>query len=290
MIRIDLSSMMPKQGGALLLGLIPGLLFELGLAFGDPEFAHQMLNRAAQVYAFPPYALVALFMVSCLVCGQALFLMAWIAYLIFEFSFGSTRYFHRFVSGSDWLYRLFGRLQGIPPKRNLFIRLLSRFVRWGREKRFPFVARPALRCQRMAATQLLARKYGITPGNGPYEWVDSEWDAWIPVLGTAPPWFRTQVLTSRTLFACGLAELAVIFLSPSLRNVYFYAITVPFLVAGCYPWLGFAKLRYDPMISTLARLHSILVELADVKPQTIESPNSPKKGGEVSLQVGPGEN
>lgn len=290
MIKIDLSSMVPKQGGALLLGLIPGLLFEFSLAFGEPEFAHQMLNRAAQVYAFPPYALVILFMFSCLVCGQALFLIAWIAYLIFEFTYGSTRFFHRFVSGSDWLYRLFGKLQGIPPNRNLFIRLLSRFVRWGREKRFRFVARPVIRCQRMAATQLLVRKYGITPGNGPYEWVDSEWDVWIPVLGTPPPWFRTQVLISRMLFACGLAELVAILLSPSLRNIYIYATTVPFLLAGCYPWLGFAKLRYDPIISMFARLQSILVELKDVKPQATETLNSPKKIGEVSLQVGPDEN
>jgi hypothetical protein len=39
-----------------------------------------------------------------------------------------------------------------------------------------------------------------------------------------------------------------------------------------------------------ARLQSILVELKDVKPQATETLNSPKKIGEVSLQVGPDEN
>jgi hypothetical protein len=34
---------------------------------------------------------------------------------------------------------------------------------WARQKKVPFEIRPVLKCQRMAATQLLKRKYGITP-------------------------------------------------------------------------------------------------------------------------------
>jgi hypothetical protein len=57
---------------------------------------------------------------------------------------------------------------------------------WARGKKVPFEIRPILKCQRMAATQLLKRKFGVTPSKGQWEWVDQEWQAWLSVLGKAP--------------------------------------------------------------------------------------------------------
>jgi hypothetical protein len=74
MIKIDVSNAIPKRLGTYLLGIIPGLLFELSLAFGDPHLAHAMIDRAKQIYPFQPYALLLLFVASCLVVGQTFFL------------------------------------------------------------------------------------------------------------------------------------------------------------------------------------------------------------------------
>jgi len=52
MIKIDASSVLPRRLGTYLLGLIPGMVFELTAAFGAPMTAHEMLERVKQVYPF----------------------------------------------------------------------------------------------------------------------------------------------------------------------------------------------------------------------------------------------
>lgn len=109
MIKIDVSNAVPKRLGTYLLGIIPGLLFELSLAFGDPRLAHSMIDRAKQIYPFQPYALLILFAGSCLVVGEAFFLLSWFADLLIGSVYGFNRYVIRATFGSDWLYRAFGR-------------------------------------------------------------------------------------------------------------------------------------------------------------------------------------
>jgi len=200
MIKIDLSNAIPRRLGTYLLGIIPGLLFELSLALGDPHLGQLMIDRAKQIYPFQSYALLVLFVGSCLVIGQVFFLLSWFASVLIEAVYGFKRSLIRATFGSDWLYRAFGRLQGIPPKRNIFIRSLSRMVFWGRGKRFPFEVRPVLHCQRLAATQLLIRRYGINPSRGLSEPVDLEWQVWLSILGKqAPPELREAFLMMRSL-------------------------------------------------------------------------------------------
>jgi hypothetical protein len=76
MIKIDVSNVIPKRLGTYLLGIIPGLLFELSIAFGDPHLARQMIDRAKQIYPFQPYGLLILFVASCLVVGQTFFALS----------------------------------------------------------------------------------------------------------------------------------------------------------------------------------------------------------------------
>lgn len=285
MIKIDVSNAIPKRFGAYLLGIIPGLLFELSIAFGDPHLARLMIDRVEQIYAFKPYALLILFVVSCLVVGQTFFLLSWFADLLINSVYGFTRYFIRATFGSDWLYRTFGKLQGTPPTRNIFIRSLSRMVMWGRKKRFPFEIRPVLKCQRLAATQLLVRRYGINPSKGPGDWVDLEWQVWLSVLGKQPPVFREALLTMRTFLGCGLAEISALYVSPALRNRYFIAISVVFIASGCFQSLDFAKRRYEPMRSSLTRLVSLLVELAETNTATQKEENGPDKGPNLAINT-----
>ncbi|MGA2200447.1 MAG: hypothetical protein ABSD89_15025 [Halobacteriota archaeon] len=285
MIKIDVSNAIPKRLGTYLLGIIPGLLFELSIAFGDPRLARLMIDRAEQIYAFKPYALLILFVVSSLVVGQTFFLLSWFAGLLINSVYGFKRYFIRVTFGSDWLYRTFGKLQGIPPKRNVFIRSLSRMVTWGRKKRFPFEIRPVLKCQRLAATQLLVRRYGINPSKGPGDWVDLEWQVWLLVLGKQPPVFREALLMMRTFLGCGLAEISALYICPALRNRYFVATSVVFITAGCFQSLDFAKRSYEPVRSSLTRLVFLLAELAETNTATKKEENSPDKGPNLAIST-----
>ncbi len=177
MIKIDVSKVLPKRLGTYLLGVIPGMVFELTVAFGDPLMANRMIERVKDVYPFQAYALVVIFVVSCLIVGQTFFLLAWFTDWSIEFLYRAQRYLILHVTlGSDWLYKAVGRLQGMPPKRN--VRLLWRPIMWARGKKVPFEIRPVLKCQRMAATQILKPKYGVAPCNGQWEWVDQQRQAW----------------------------------------------------------------------------------------------------------------
>jgi hypothetical protein len=125
---------------------------------------------------------------------------------------------------------------------------------------FPFRIRSVLKCQRIAATQLLKRKYGVTPSKGQWQWVDEEWQAWLAVLGKAPAKFRESFLTMRTFLGCGLAEYAALYLVPALRNRYFATMSGVLLAAGCFQSLSLAKRRWEPMWASLTRLLLLLME------------------------------
>jgi hypothetical protein len=262
MIKIDASNVVPKRLGTYLLGGIPGLVFELSIAYADPLLAHQAIDHVRQVYPIQAYALLFIFAISCLIIGQTFFLLAWFADWLIDFLYRAQRYLLLHLTlGSDWLYRAVGRLQGMPPKRN--VRRLWRIIMWARQKKVPFEIRPVLKCQRMAATQLLKRRYGVIPSAGPWEWVDQEWQAWLAVLGKAPAGFREPFLTMRTFLGCGLAELAAMYVVPALRNPYFITMIAVLLAAGCFQSLSLAKYRREPIRSSLTRLLLLMEELAE---------------------------
>ncbi len=285
MIKIDLSSAIPKRLGTYLLGIIPGLLFEASLGLGDPDLAQRMIDRAKQIYPFQSYALLILFVGSCLLIGQIFFLLSWFASALIGSVYRFKRDLIRATLGSNWLYRAFGRLQGTPPNRNIFIRSLSRMVFWGRGKRFPREVRPVLHCQRLAATQLLIRRYGITPSKGMPGSVDSEWQVWFSILGKQPPGYREAFLAMLTFLGCGLAGLSAFYISPALRNPYFVAMTVVFAAYGCVQSWIFANLNYDPMSQSLARLARLLVELAETNATTKNPELDPDKRSGLTIST-----
>ena len=256
--------MFPKRLGTYLLGVLPGLLFEFSVGFGSPSLAREAMSRVQQVYAFQPYVLGIIFAISCLLIGQVFFVSSWFV----EMFVGSLCRFTRFAVigtlASNWLYRLFGRLQGVSPNRNLWIRLLSRAVFWGRGKKIPFEIRPVIKCHRMAATQLLRRRYGIDPSKGPWESVDLEWQVWSLVLGRQTQGIRETFLTMRAFLSCGLAEVVAIYVSPALRNRYFIVMAAVFMATGLFQAFGFARRRCNPIRDSFARLASVLSELEEL--------------------------
>ncbi len=282
MIKIDASKIIPKRLGIYLLGLIPGMVFELAVAFGDPLMAHRTIERVKQVYPFQAYALIALFGISCLIIGQTFFLLAWFTDWIIDFLYRAQRYLILHLTlGSDWLYKAVGRMQGMPPKRS--VRHLWRPIMWARQKRVPFEIRPVLKCQRMAATQLLRRKFGVTPSKGQWDWVDQEWQAWLAVLGKPPAGFRESFLTMRTFLGCGFAELAALYIVPALQNRYFVMMSGVLFAAGCFQSLSFARRQWEPIRASFTRLLVLMEELKEISLATSKEDKSASSGASLTI-------
>jgi hypothetical protein len=269
MIKIDASNFIPKRFGTYLLGIIPGFLFETTLAFGDPALGLQLINRVRQIYPFRGYTLLIVFVLSCLIVGQTFYLLAWFFDWMVDLGYRALRYFVFYLTlGSDWLYKAVGRWQGMPPKPSA--RRLWRPIMWARGKKVPFEIRAVLICQRTAALQLLRRKYGVLPRKRPSSSVDEEWQAWLAVLGKAPPGLRESFFVMRVTLACGFAEFAALYVCPGLRNRIFVTMCATLLLAGVIQTISFARRRNEPIRQALTRLASIVQELADFSPAAVQ--------------------
>jgi hypothetical protein len=281
MIKIDASNVIPKRFGTYLLGIIPGFLFEIAIAFGDPALGLQLINRVRQIYPFHGYALLTVFVVSCLFVGQTFYFLSWFLDWMVDLSYRSLRYFVFFFTlGSDWLYKAVGRWQGMPPKPSA--RHLWRPIIWARRKKVPFEIRPVLICQRVAALQLLRRKYGVLPRKGPSSSVDEEWQAWLAVLGKPLPGLHESFLFMRVSLACGLAGLTTLYLCAELRNRYFVTMCSTLLLAGVIQTISFALRRNEPIRRSLTTLASIMQELAELSPAAVEK--DANSGPSLTLQ------
>jgi hypothetical protein len=226
---------------------------------------------------------------SCLIVGQTFFLLAWFIDWSIEFLYRAQRFLILHVTlGSDWLYKAVGRFQGMPPKRN--VRLLWRPIMWARGRKVPFEIRPLLKCQRMAATQILKSKYGVTPSKGQWEGVDQEWQAWLAVLGKTPTGVREAFLTMRTFLACGLAELAALCIVSALQNRYFATMTGVLLAAGCFQSISFARRRGEPVRANLIRLLTLMEELAVARRETPKERTDSNKADNISFDTDDSDN
>jgi len=283
MIKLNIANLIPRRLAIYLLGIIPGMLFHLSVAFGDPDLAHQMIDRAKRVYPLQPYALFILFVFSCLLIGQTFFLLSWFADIFLSILYRLKRYFVRITFASWWMYKWFGKLQGIPPKRNLFIRSLSGLIFRARIDKQASQQAIVLRCWDEAAMQLLKQRYGIDKSASHRLLMDHEWEVWYSVLGKPPVMLQEAVMTMRTILGCGLAGLSALYVSPGLRNRYFITIAVVFTVSGCYQLFDLAKWQQDRVRVGLARLRSVLTELAETNSDAKKDADDSDKGFEMTI-------
>ncbi len=288
MIKIDISRAIPPRLGTYLLGIIPGVFFEASIATGDPHFATSVISRVREIYPFGPSALLVLFIASGLLIGQGFFLGAWTADVLVNSAFALWGYAIRVTFGSQWFYRCFAKLQGMPPKQSGIIRLLSRVVFWARGRNYSSAAKPVLKCLYVAVQRLLRVRYGIDRRFGG-QWDDGEWGVWYSALGKPLKEFKEASMSSRTFLGCGLAGFTALYASPPLRGRYFVALCLIFTFAGCFSSVDLARWKFDPVRRSMARLRSVLLELSEASVMT-EKPNSdPGKGSSVSIDTDEGD-
>lgn len=288
MIRIDISRAIPPRLATYLLGIIPGMFFEASVAIGNPCFAASVLSRARDVYPFGPYALLVLFLASALFVGQGFYLAAWIVDLVIVSAFALSRYVIRNTLGSRWIYRWFAKVQGIRPKQNSFIRLLSRMIFWARGREYAVAARPVLKCLYVAVQRLLKARYGIDRRIGRYG-DDGEWGVWYSALGRPLNEFKEASLASRTYLGCGLAGFTALYAVPPLRERYFVALCLVFTFAGCFASVGLARWKFDPVRKSMARLRSVLLELSEVNTTSERANGDSEKSSSASIAASEGD-
>jgi hypothetical protein len=274
MIKVDLTRVVSPRFGLYLLGLIPGVFFESSIAIGNSHFVASVMGRLRDIYPFGPYALLLLFLASSLFIGSGFFLTAWIVQLIIPLGFKLWRYGIRGTFGSQWMYRWFGRLQGIPPKRNILIRSLSKLIFWARGRELFTDARPVLKCLHTATKQLLQQRYGIEMTRH-LQLDNSEWQVWPSVIGKPVKSFQEAIVGARTFLGCGLAGFAALHAAPALRERYFVALCSVFAVTGLFVSFNLAFWTFDPVRRNIARLRSVLLELSE----TTEKRNAEVEGG-----------
>jgi hypothetical protein len=262
MIKFDLSKAISPRFGTYLLGLVPGVFFEASIAIAEPHFAASVIYRVREVYFFGPYALLLLFFTSSLFIGEVFFVAAWIVQLLMFSAFVSGRFAFRSTLGSQWLYHWFGKVQGVPPKQTIIIRLLSRLIFWARRRVFSLEARPVLTCLHRAAKRLLEKKYGIRLSRA-VQLDEGEWQVWCSTLGKPPKWFGEAVMMQRTFAGCGLAGLAALYASHALRERYFIAFCSLVLFTGIFLTFDLARWNFNPFRRSLLQLKSVLVELSE---------------------------
>jgi hypothetical protein len=267
MIKVDISRVVSPRFGLYLLGVIPGVFFESSAAIGNPHSIASLMGRLHEIYPFGPYALLLLFLASSLFIGSGFFVAAWILQLLISLGFRLWHYGIRITFASQRLYRCFAKLQGIPPRRNIFIRSLSKLISWARGRELFTEARPVLRCLHTATTQLLQERYGIEI-NGDRRLDSGDWNVWHSVIGKPLKALQEGTMAARTFLGCGLAGFTALYVAPALRERYFIALCSMFAVSGLLPSFSLAFWSFNSVRRSLLRLKSVLLALAEVTTAT----------------------
>lgn len=267
MIKVDLSKVVSPRFGLYLLGLIPGVFFELSVAVGNPHSTASLIGSLREIFPFGPYALLLLFVASSLFIGSGFFVAAWIVQLLISLGFQLWRYGIRATFGSQWMYHWFAKMQGMPPRRSVFIRLLSWLIFWARGREVFTEARPVLKCLNAATERLLQERYGIEV-NRLLQLDNGEWQVWPPVIGKPLVSLQEGTMAARAFLGCGLAGFTVLYAAPALRGWYFISLCSVFAISGLLSSISLAFWGFNPVRKSLLRLKSVLLALAETTTAT----------------------
>lgn len=267
MINIDLSKTPSLRFLVYLLALIPGLFFLASIALGNPVLGGALTKELAKVYSLPQYAALFLALGSGFVFGQAFVLLSWMIETFLITLVRLPKAIFRKAFGANWLYRWFGKYQGIPPKRTIPVRILSRLIFSARAMDAdPADARVVRACLGAAVEKLLERRYGIERdrAGGP----NGEWGVWYSVLGKLPVRYHENLNAGRTTLATGLAGFCAMTIAPSLIQRYFIAMCSLFALSGIWSALAnFLHFRNRVNLDVF-RLRAVLLELQEVSRET----------------------
>ena len=266
MINIDLSKTPSLRFFVYLLALVPGLFFLVSVALGNPSLAEALIKETGHLYPIPPYAALFLSLGAAFVIGQAFVLSSWMLETALTILIRLPKAVFRRVFGANWLYRWFGKHQGMPPNRTLFIRALGKLIFFARMTDInPADARAVRACLGAAVEKLLERRYGIDGlrAGG----TNGEWGVWYSVLGKPLKGYRESLNAGRTTLASGLAGFCAIGSASGLQQPYFIAMCSVFTFCGLWTALNNFFVFRKPVNIDVFRLRAVLQELQELSPE-----------------------
>ena len=275
MIKVDLSNVVPRRVGTYLVAILPGLVFIISIALGDPGVIHHLLDRLRETYSLSPYALLFLFTFSSFVVGQTFFLAAWFVEVALVFVYRLPGFCMKITFGSHWMYKLLGKAQRKGPNRNAFLRVFSWLIFRARTDRRESATKMVLKCWRTAAVKLL-ELYGFDHDESHQLLSGPEGEAWYAILGKPSAQLQESLMVMRTILGCGLALIAAIYVSPDVRNRFVASVAIVFTAAGCFQLLSLIRWQENSTQMALVRLKSVLREISELSGDSKKEAN---KGG-----------
>jgi len=261
MVQVDLSKVSAPRFLVYLLSLFPGLFFLVSVGLGNPQLAKTAIDRIYEVHHFPAYSFWFLLVGSGFVIGQAFVLLSWLIEVILAGVYRAPRAVFRKVLGGLWLYRWFGKFQGIPPRRTRTVRALGWLIFRARVgDADPEGARRARACLGAAAEKLLERRYGIDRNRG------DQWGVWYQVLGRPVKVLVEGRNAGRVTVATGLAGFVALGLAPGLIERYYVGMCSVFVFCGLCTAAWFFFAWRDPVGREMLLLRGILQELRECAP------------------------
>jgi hypothetical protein len=261
-IKLDVSKAVSSRSLVYLLGLFPGLLFEVSIALANPTLAERAVDRIKHIYPAPNYLIMILLIASGFVFGQAFIQLAWMADWVVGVIYRMYIFSIRRTFGSWRAYQWLGKLQQKFPKRPLLIRIYSNIVFAVRMPMRAVEAQPTLRCLETASEELLQVRYGIK-GIGRISSSREEFQVWTSVIGKPLMSYMEGMLAGRTTLASGLAGLTAMWWVPDLRERYFFGLCVVFVITGCTIAINQLRWKVDPVKRNVLLLRSVLLDLSD---------------------------
>jgi hypothetical protein len=282
MINIDLSKMPSLRFLTYLLSLFPGLFFLLSVAIADPASSKPIITEIESLYSVPPYGLLVMLLGAGFVCGHAITTLAWFLEMLlvstYLFIRRVLRSLLRWTLAGQKVYEWFSKYQGIPPRRNLFVRNLGRLIMLARTLH-ETPDSPDLQavrwCLHAAVEKVIQRQFELDPrptngGTG------REWRVWSVVIGKRLPYLQESSIAGRMTLATGLAGFIAINTAPMLMNRYYLSLCSILAFSGLWTRGWFFIQSRSPLKRDLLCLREALHALGAMPPIISKVPSEAK--------------
>jgi hypothetical protein len=248
------SAVVPPRAYTIMIGLLPGLFFEISILLANPAMFCELIARAKDGFGLGHYELLGVSLVLAFVIGTAFILLVTLIQRLLGYVYRLCAWIWEefcrwplcplivWLSGNLWL----GRRQWFRDfSLSVQIRASGRPWDEGTRKLWAITAR-----------RLLKVKYGIEPQDLHQE----EWNALYWTLGTLAITDVRGHMTMIVFEATGWCGLAAMLFGQELRNQYYLAFSVLLILAGLlHDWYVAAGLNNPQFLGSL-RIRALLRE------------------------------
>ena len=271
-----LSSIIPPRTYTYLTAFIPGLFFQISLAFANPSYVSQLVARLHEALPLRPYMLLAIGLFLTFLIGNSFMLFVSIliqrllamVYKLWAFVWIQFCKWP-ILPVSSWL------LKSPRWNKRRWVPDLARYAQ-AKALGFPDESRGARKCWAIFARQVLLNQYGIKVDALEQE----EWNALYSAF--APIKIQASILIIAAA-ATGWAGLMAACFAPALRNRYYLGFAIFMILFGLlHDWYVIESFQ-DPLSFGILKLRFLLREnRRRPSPPSRRPENKPPDAGELA--------